>query len=113
MATALVMVAAALPRWVSLIRAAGAPDVTLREDEVTLELGQLAERKEMLMQLIQSTEFDFAAGKITDDARDATLKKLKREAVTVMKRMESIGGSAADVEAASSLLAAGDGGSDA
>ena len=101
------------PRWVSLIRAAGAPDVTLREDEVTLELGQLAERKEMLMQLIQSTEFDFAAGKITDDARDATLKKLKREAVTVMKRMESIGGSAADVEAATSLLAAGDGGSDA
>lgn len=106
MAFALALVAMAVPRWLALVRSAGQPDVTLREDAAAMELGELAERKEMLLQLIQSTEFDHKAGKITEDARDGSLRRLKREAVNVMKRMDEIGGTDDDLQAADALLEA-------
>jgi hypothetical protein len=86
------------------MKRAGTADVTLREDADTVKHGVLAERKEMLMTLIASTELDLATGKITEDVCERTLRGLKREAVTVIKQMEALGGDETDLEFAEAAL---------
>lgn len=84
--------------------AASEPDTSLDEDGDTFLLGTLAERKEMVMQLILSAELDHDMGKISDDDRDRTITRLKREAVEIMKRMDDLRGSDEDVAQASQDL---------
>jgi hypothetical protein len=85
--------------WV-LLRNVDAPDLTLREDAATTAHGELAERKQMLLQLMDSTQLDFETDKISEEDRDRTLRALKREAVVVMKKMQELGGTEQDMERA-------------
>lgn len=85
--------------WV-LLRAVDSPDLTLREDAATTAHGELAERKQMLLQLMDSTQLDYETDKISEEDRDRTLRALKREAVVVMKQMQELGGSEQDIERA-------------
>lgn len=83
----------------------GEADALLDEDVDAAALGDLAERKEMVMQLILSTELDHQTGKISDEDREKTVTRLKREAVAIMKRMDALGGTDEDVARAEQDLA--------
>lgn len=100
-------IALALGALVRIVAAARAPvhsDAQLAEDGDAARLGDLAERKEMVMQLILSTELDHQTHKISDEDRDKTLARLKREAVGLMKEMDTLAGDQVDTERADQEL---------
>lgn len=99
-----VLVVASVSGIVRIVRASAATDVTLGDDVETQLLGELTERKEMVMQLIMSTELDHQTSKISDEDRDKTLGRLKREAVALMKQIDLLGGTDEDVRRASDEL---------
>ena len=104
LAFALVLVGSS---FVHIFRVATRPvaaDTTLEEDQAAQWLGELAERREMVMQLILSTELDHQTAKISDEDRDKTLDRLKREAVFIMKQMDALAGEEVDVERAENDL---------
>lgn len=98
LAVAVAIVSVAAARLVRLGATRGA-DASLAEDPDAALLGRLAERREIIMQLMLSTTLDFEMGKITADDRDKTLERLKREGVAVAKRMQSLAGSDDDLAA--------------
>lgn len=71
--------------------------VDIEEDRDAVRLRELAERKQMVLQLIQSTKLDFETGKITNSDRDQTLKRLERQAVRLMKAMDELEGTEEDL----------------
>lgn len=81
-------------------------DNILAEDGDAARLGELAERKEMIMQLILSTELDHQTEKISDQDRELTIARLKRDAVAVMKQMDKLAGDTVDTERAERELSA-------
>lgn len=97
-------VAVALVQAVRLLLRVGAPDTTLEQDAAAAQHGELAERKEMLMQLIESTRLDLETSKIGQEEHDRTMRSLKREAVAVLKEMEALGGTDSDIERAREAL---------
>lgn len=97
-------VAVALVQAVRLLLRVGAPDTTLEQDAAAAQHGELAERKEMLMQLIESTRLDLETRKIGQEEHDRTMRSLKREAVAVLKEMEALGGTDSDIERAREAL---------
>ncbi len=81
-------------------------DNILAEDGDASRLGELAERKEMVMQLILSTELDHQTAKISDQDRELTIARLKRDAVQIMKQMDALAGDVEDAERAERELSA-------
>lgn len=81
-------------------------DANLAEDGDAARLGELAERKEMVTQLILSTELDLQTDKIAEADHAATIHRLKREAVVIMKEMDAIAGTEDDAERAQEALEA-------
>ena len=105
LALAVALVFTAASGIVSIARTDPRAFGTLAEDDDATELGNLAERKEMVMQLMLSTQLDRQTDKISDDDFDKTMARLKREAVAVMKRMDELGGEVDDIERANEELA--------
>lgn len=91
----LIVFAAAAIFRIAARREASAVDV--EEDRDAVRLRELAERKQMVIQLIQSTRLDFETGKITEADRDLTLKRLERQAVRLMKEMDELAGTEEDL----------------
>lgn len=106
LAAAIGVVAWAIGAAARVARASAAVDTTLEEDVDAFRLGELAERREMVMQLILSTELDHQTGKISDEDRDRTLARYKREAVVLMKEIDALGGEPEDLAAADQALEA-------
>ena len=79
-------------------------DSTLEDDSDLVSLGILAERKEMILQLITSTNLDHATSKISTEDRDRTLAQLKREGVGILRDIDALGGEPADLEAVDRAL---------
>ncbi len=104
LAAAVVLFVAASSRLARLLGETGEPDITLDEDADATALGELAERKQMVMALMLSTRLDFEMEKIGEDDRDRTLGRLKSEAVAIMKRMDELGGTDADRQRAEQEL---------
>lgn len=82
----------------SVARRAPATDRSLAEDADASRLGELAERKEMIMQLILSTQLDLATGKISEQDHAKTYLSLRRDAARIVKEMEDLGGSEEDLQ---------------
>jgi hypothetical protein len=83
---------------VAAARRPPASDRSLAQDADASRLGELAERKEMIMQLILSTQLDLATGKISKGDYEKTYFLLRRDAGTIVREMESLGGSDEDLK---------------
>lgn len=88
----------AFRRMVEVARSSPATDRPLAEDADASRLGELAERKEMIMQLILSTQLDLETGKISEEDHAKTYLSLRRDAAGIIKEMASLGGSEDDLE---------------
>jgi hypothetical protein len=82
---------------VRVARRSPAGDRSLAEDADASRLGELAERKEMVMQLILSTQLDLATGKISEEDHAKTYLSLRNDAGRIVKEMEALGGTEEDL----------------
>lgn len=89
---------AAFRRIVDVARSSPATDRPLAEDADASRLGELAERKEMIMQLLLSTQLDLETGKISEEDHAKTCLSLRRDAAAVLKDMAALGGNEEDLE---------------
>lgn len=94
----------AITRLFAVAKIAPASDRSLAEDADASRLGELAERREMVMQLILSTQLDLETTKISEEDHAKTYLKLRRDAVSIMKEMEALGGTEDDLSAVDSDL---------
>ncbi|MFT6399914.1 MAG: hypothetical protein ACJAYU_004684 [Bradymonadia bacterium] len=97
-------VIASFGRLLVVAKRGPASDRSLAEDADASRLGELAERKEMVMQLILSTQLDLDTNKISDEDHAKTHLKLTKDAVAIMKEMEALGGTDEDLSAVDSDL---------
>ncbi|TVQ95293.1 MAG: hypothetical protein EA398_18025 [Deltaproteobacteria bacterium] len=106
---------ALLVLWIALIAAtvggvirvlAGdrALDTTVEVDDARLRLRELTERKAVLVELLRTTEDDFASEKIIEADYRRTRRSLEREALGVMRAIEELRGEEDDLAAADAAL---------
>lgn len=77
---------------------------TFVRDQSALELDELVMRKAMLLRMIQSARLDAASDKIGENDFMRIEKQLRRETVQVMKRLDAVRGSDADLDRADDEL---------
>jgi hypothetical protein len=102
LAAAVTMIGWALRTAWAVVR--GGSNRTVDEDADAVLLDRLVERRETLVQLLVSTRLDREMGKIAPEDHERTAERLKKELVAVMKRVESLGGTDADMATVDSLL---------
>lgn len=93
------VVAYSLRGVIDALRSDPTRDRTLREDVDARRLGELAARKAQVMRSIQSASLDHATGKMSAEDHARTVRGLEREAVTLMREIDILGGSADDMAA--------------
>lgn len=85
-------------------RGGAALDRTLDEDAALRDVRELLSRKTMLVQLMHATELDVEMGRIEPEDAARLTQRYQREAVRVMRDLDTLQGQPEDIERATLLF---------
>ena len=101
---AVVLVVRSAAAMLNALRAGPELDRPVDEDDASLRLRELIQRRQMLLSLIQATRLDEATDKLAADEAQRIISRYEREAIRIMRELDALRGDEADRQRAEDEL---------